>query len=247
MTLRTIFLTTLTAVTIAAQSIEPGELLNPGKDSWLTYHGDYSGRRHTTVSAITPENVANLQQVWKFSTGQNQAIKATPILVDGVMYITTPDNLWALDVRTAKELWHYQYPPNAAFHIGHRGAAFYKDTVYLTTPDCHLIALNAKDGKVKWDVIIADSAKGYWSTNSPLVVGNHVMVGISGDFDPFATWLNAFGNGLADSSWWEGIFYSLVASIYRAFGNIEGFFGAWLGIDWGGVEDTLDFWFPAEA
>ncbi|TXI51668.1 PE-PPE domain-containing protein [Mycolicibacter arupensis] len=72
-------------------------------------------------------------------------------------------------------------------------------------------------------------------------------VGISGDFDPFSTWLNAFGNGLADSSWWEGIFYSLVASIYGAFGNIEGFFGDWLGIDWGGVEDTLDFWFPAEA
>ncbi len=93
MKLSTIFLTTLSLAALSAQSIEPSELANPGKDSWLTYHGDYSGRRNTALSAITPENVASLKQVWKFNTGQNQAIKATPILVDGVMFITTPDNL----------------------------------------------------------------------------------------------------------------------------------------------------------
>jgi alcohol dehydrogenase (cytochrome c) len=103
--------------------------------------------------------------------------------VDGVLYITTPDNLWALDARTGKETWHYRHPMNSAFHIGHRGAAVYRDTVYLTTPDCHLIAFRAKDGKIKWDVLIADSNKGYWSSNAPLVVKNHVLVGVSGDFD----------------------------------------------------------------
>lgn len=203
--MRTTLLIALSLATLSAQSIEPGELVNPGKDSWLTYHGDYSGRRNTALTAITPENVASLKQVWRFNTGQNQAIKATPILVDGTMYVTTPDNLWAFDARTAKELWHYQYPPNAAFHIGHRGAAFYKDTVYLTTPDCHLIALNAKDGKVKWDVKIADSAKGYWSTNSPLVVGNHVMVGISGDFDNVPGQLKSVDAETGKTQW---IFYS---------------------------------------
>ncbi len=141
----------------------------PATDSWLTFHGNYSGQRHTSLTEITPENVGKLQQVWRFQTGQNQQIKASPIVAGGVLYITTPDNIWAVDARTAKELWHYQNPPNNAFHIGHRGAAIYKDTVYLTTPDCHLIALNAKDGKVKWDVVIADSNKGYWSTNAPLV------------------------------------------------------------------------------
>ena len=73
------------------------------------------------------------QQVWRFETGQNQ-IKASPILSNGVLYVTTPDNIWAADARTGKELWHYQNPPNDAFHIGHRGAAIYKDTVYLTHP-----------------------------------------------------------------------------------------------------------------
>ena len=132
-------------------------------------------------------------------------IKSSPILVDGVLYVTTPDNIWAVDARTAKELWHYQNPPNNAFHIGHRGAAVYKDTVYLTTPDCHLIALNAKDGKVKWDVVIADSNKGYWSTNAPLVVGNHVLVGVSGDFDNLPGQLKSIDADTGETQW---IFYS---------------------------------------
>src|SRR4051812_47830926 len=99
--MRTSLLAIAVATTLSAQSIEPQELITPGKDSWLTYHGDYSGRRHTDLKAITPENVGKLQQAWRFQTGQNQAIKATPILVDGVIFLTTPDNIWAIDARTA--------------------------------------------------------------------------------------------------------------------------------------------------
>src|SRR5579862_1155496 len=171
------------ATLIPAQNVTPGDIAHPSKDSWLTYHGDYSGRRHVSLTAITPDNVDKLRQVWQFKTGQNPAIKSSPILVNGVLYLTSPDNIWAIDARTGKQRWHYQNPSNNAFHIGHRGAAVYKDTVYLTTPDCHLVALKAKDGTVKWDVVIADSAKGYWSSNAPLIVGNHVLVGVSGDFD----------------------------------------------------------------
>ena len=65
-------------------------------------------------------------------------------MANGVIYITAPDNLWAIDARTGKEIWHHQHAKNNAFHIGHRGAAIHKDMVYLTTPDCHLIALNAR-------------------------------------------------------------------------------------------------------
>jgi len=188
-----------------AQSVDPNLLLQPPPDSWLTFHGGYSGQRHTSLAQITPENVATLQQVWRFQTGQNQQIKASPIVAGGVIYVTTPDNIWAVDARTAKELWHYQNPPNNAFHIGHRGAAIYKDTVYLTTPDCHLIALNAKDGKVKWNVVIGDSSKGYWSTNAPLVVRNHVLVGVSGDFDNLPGQLKSIDADTGATQW---IFYS---------------------------------------
>jgi hypothetical protein len=90
---------------------------------------------------------------------------------------------------------------------------------------------------------------------TPDQVANHVAttdgmitdIDISGDFDQFGAWLNAWPHGLVDSGWWEGLFYSAVAFVYSAFGNIEGFFGDWLGIPWSGVEDTLDFWFPPEV
>ena len=193
------------SVAAVAQGVDPKELLHPPPDSWLTYHGDYSGRRHSGLTEITPENVGQLKQVWRFQTGQNPSIKATPILANGILYVTTPDNLWAIDARTAKEIWHYTHPRNNAFHIGHRGAAIYKDTVYLTTPDCHLIALNAKDGKIKWDILIADSSKGYWSSNAPLIVGNHVLVGVSGDFDNLPGQLKSIDADTGKTQW---IFYT---------------------------------------
>ena len=189
----------------SAQSVDPTLLLRAPADSWLTYHGDYSGRRHTSLKQIAPGNVANLEQVWRFQTGGTQQIKSSPIIAAGILYVTTPDNIWAVNARTGKELWHYQNPPNNAFHIGHRGAAVYKDTVYLTTPDCHLIALNAKDGTVKWDVVIADSKKGYWSTNAPLVIGNHVLVGVSGDFDNLPGQLRSVDADTGKTQW---TFYS---------------------------------------
>jgi alcohol dehydrogenase (cytochrome c) len=192
---------------VAAQSfnVDPAMLLKPPADSWPTYHGDYSGRRHTRLTQITPSNVSGLTEVWRFQTGQNQQIKASPILVNGVIYLTTTDNLWAIDARTGRQLWHYRSPMNDAFHIGHRGAAVYKDIVYLTTPDAHLIALNAKDGTVRWDVVIADSKKGYWCTNAPLVVRNHVMVGVSGDFDNLPGQLKSVDADTGKTQW---IFYS---------------------------------------
>jgi alcohol dehydrogenase (cytochrome c) len=189
----------------SAQYVDPGELTNPPADAWLTYHGAYNGQRHSGLMQITPENIQNLKQMWRFDTGGNQVIKASPILVDGVLYLTTPDNLWAIDARTGKERWHYQHPLNNAFHIGHRGAAVYKDTVYLTTPDCHLIAFNSKDGKIKWNVVIADSSKGYWSSNAPLVVKNHVLVGVSGDFDNVPGQLKSIDADTGKTQW---IFYS---------------------------------------
>jgi alcohol dehydrogenase (cytochrome c) len=188
-----------------AQSADPQKLVKPPEAAWLTYHGEYNGRRHSKLAQITPENVGSLKQIWNFQTGGNQAIKASPILVDGILYVTTPDNLWAVDARTGRERWHYQHPMNNAFHIGHRGAAVYKETVYLTTPDCHLIAFNRKNGRIKWDVIVADWVKGYWSSNAPLVVGNHVLVGVSGDFDNVPGQLRSIDADTGKTQW---IFYS---------------------------------------
>ena len=147
----------------------------------------------------------NLTLAWSFQTGQSQQIKASPILVDGVIYITTPDNIWAIDARSARQLWRYTYPTNQGFHIGHRGAAVHKNTVYLTTPDAHLVALDARTGTVKWNVEIADAKRGFWSTNAPLVIRNHVLVGVSGDFDNLPGMLQSFDPEVGAHQW---TFYS---------------------------------------
>ena len=190
---------------VAAQRVDPAMLLKPPLDSWPTYHGDYTGQHHRKLSAITPENVHQITLAWAFQTGQTQQVKSTPVLVNGVIYLSAPDHVWAIDARSARQLWHYTYPSNDAFHIGHRGVAVYKDMVYLTTPDAHLVALDARDGKVRWNVVIADSKKGYWSTNAPLLIRNHLVVGVSGDFDNLPGILKSFD---ADTGQLQWIFYS---------------------------------------
>ena len=190
---------------VAAGGLDPATLLNPPADSWPTYHGDYTGQRHSKLTQITPENVNQLGLAWAWQSGTTAQIKATPILVNGVLYVTTPDNIWAIDARTARQIWRYTYPNNQGFHIGHRGAAVYRDTVFLTTPDAHLVALDARDGKVKWDVMIADAKKGFWSTNAPLLIRNHLIVGVSGDFDNLPGTLKSFDPETGKQQW---VFYS---------------------------------------
>ena len=93
------------AVPAAAQSVDPSALLKPPADSWLTYHGDYSGRHHSPLGQITPDNVAQLALSWAFQTGQTQQIKGTPIVANGVVYLTTPDNLWAIAAPRSTRIW----------------------------------------------------------------------------------------------------------------------------------------------
>src|SRR5215813_1831886 len=82
---------------IGAQNVDPKELLSPPADAWLSYHGEYNGQRHSKLTQITPENVGRLKQVWRFQA--SQPLKASPIVSDGFIYITAPDNLWAIDAR----------------------------------------------------------------------------------------------------------------------------------------------------
>jgi alcohol dehydrogenase (cytochrome c) len=187
-----------------AQDVNAAMLLKPPADSWPSYHGDYSGRRHSKLTQITPRNVSDLTLAWAFQTNQTATIKSSPLLVDGVLYFTVPDNVWAVDARSGHQLWHYTYPPNKGDHIGQRGVALYKDWVFFTSPDAHLISLNAKDGMVRWIVEIADVEKGYWATMAPLVVGNHVIIGVGGDLDNLATFIRSVDPETGKTQWqWD--------------------------------------------
>ncbi len=115
-----------------------------------------------------------------------------------------PDNVWAVDARSGHQIWHYAYKANKGFHIGSRGVAMYRDWLYFMTPDSHLICLNSKDGKVHWNIVIADSQKGYWTTMSPLVVRDHLIVGVSGDFDNLTGFLKSIDPETGKTQWrWD--------------------------------------------
>lgn len=189
---------------LQAQNVDSAMLLKPPANSWPSYHGDYTGQRHSKLTQITPQNVKNLTLAWAFQTQHSDTVKSTPILVDGVLYFTIPDNVWAVDARSGHTLWHYTYPPNKGDHIGQRGVAIYKDSVFFTSPDAHLISLNAKDGKVRWMVEIADVNKGYWDTVAPQIVGNHVIVGIGGDMDNLPTFIRSYDPETGKMQWnWD--------------------------------------------
>src|SRR6185437_107887 len=186
---------------LVAQNLDPADLLNPSPDSWPSYHGDYSGMRHSKLTQITPKNVGNLTLGWAFQTQHRDTIKASPLLVGGVLYFTIPDNVWAVDARSGHMLWHYTYPPNKGEHIGQRGVGIYKGWVFFTSPDAHLISLNAEDGKVRWIVEIADVNKGYWATMAPQIVSNHVIIGVGGDLDNLPTFIRSIDPETGKTQW----------------------------------------------
>jgi acido-empty-quinoprotein group A len=163
----------------AAQGLDLAALLKPPTDTWPTYNGDYSGRRYSTLDQINAGNINSLTLAWVFQT-RSTTIKSTPLEVNGVLYFSVPDNVWAVDARFGRQIWHYERKSEGD-HIGHRGLAMYKNWLYFTTPDAKLICLDAKDGTVRWIVELADSKLEYFSTMAPLIIRDHLIVGVSGD------------------------------------------------------------------
>jgi alcohol dehydrogenase (cytochrome c) len=186
---------------LLAQGVDAQMLLHPPADSWPQYHGDYSGRRHSPLTQITPQNVKTLALAWAFQTDQPALIKSSPLLVDGILYFTVPDNVWAVDARSGHQIWHYNHPTSKGEHIGQRGVAMYKGFLFFLSPDARLVSLNAKDGTVRWGVTVADVSKGYWTTMAPLVVGDRVLVGVSGDFDNLTGYIRSIDPETGATQW----------------------------------------------
>jgi alcohol dehydrogenase (cytochrome c) len=156
------------------------------------HNGDYSGRRYSTLSKINANNVNGLALAWvhRPNAGGGPAggggntsvtIKGTPVVVNGVLYVTIPDHVWAIDARTGREIWHSTWRSKGGWHIGNRGVAILRNTVYVETPDCNLVALDIRDGRERWRTEICDLEQFYYGSASPLIVKNHVIVGVSGD------------------------------------------------------------------
>jgi alcohol dehydrogenase (cytochrome c) len=174
-----------------AQGLDPHKLLQKEPtDTWPTYNGDYSGRRFSPLTQIETSNVHHLSLAWiyrvKIPGGAMRGvgdpdIKSTPLLVNGVLYFTIPDHVYALDARTGAELWHYDWVDKGGHLIGNRGVGMYRSWLYFMAPDGWFISLDAATGKERWRKKVADEKMQYFTTGAPMVVGNHVIMGVGGD------------------------------------------------------------------
>jgi len=162
-------------------------LLNSAKEpqNWMTYSGDYLGRRFSALDQVNTTNVRALTAKWVYQTAATGKLETSPLVVDGILYATAQDDrAFALDARTGRPIWMYQHPLPGDIRpcCGrvNRGLAILGDKVFLGTLDAHVIALDAKTGNVVWDVVAADYRTGHSFTVAPLAVKDLVVIGVSG-------------------------------------------------------------------
>src|SRR5437867_1905104 len=170
-------------------------------DSWPTYHGDYTGRRFSTLKQIITTNVKTLTLAWMYRLNTSRAgaivggegsetpppgastpaIKSTPLMLNGILYFSVPDHVYALDVRTGREIWHYAWKTRGGDHIGNRGVGILGNWLYFLTPDNYFVSLDVATGKERWHHEIANMKREYFSTNAPMIIGRQVIIGVGGD------------------------------------------------------------------
>jgi alcohol dehydrogenase (cytochrome c) len=201
----------LTPLVAAAQApgVPPSELGTPLADDWPTYSGDYTGKRYSALTQIDRTSVKRLGLAWtarvtagagarRFGGGPpvivggdgppdfpavQANVKGTPLMVNGILYVTSPDNAWALDARDGREIWHYFWRTKGSTPIANRGMGIWNDYLYFVTPDNYFVSLEAKTGKERWNKVHADFSQQYFSTMAPIVVDNHVLLGTGNDLD----------------------------------------------------------------
>jgi alcohol dehydrogenase (cytochrome c) len=180
-------------------------LLEPEPENWLMYRGTYDGWGYSPLDQITSDNVRRLVPVWTFATGVVEGHQAPPMVNDGVMYVTTPENqVIALDAATGDLLWRYrrELPEGTTrIHPTNRGVGMYGNNLYLATLDAYIVALDARTGELLWEHEVADTTAGYYMTLAPLVVDGVVMVGVSGGERGIRGFIEAFDAETGDRVW----------------------------------------------
>ena len=168
-------MTTLFLLTLLAQA--PGD--------WTTYHGSYQSTHYSALASITPANVKKLELAWAFQARSLEKFETTPLVVDGVMYLTeAPSNVVALDPASGRQFWAYQHPmPDVTYPCCgkvNRGVAYKDGVIFHGTHDMKVMALDARTGRKKWEVTVGDYKQGYAFTHAPLVIKDKVIVGPAG-------------------------------------------------------------------
>jgi len=176
------------------------------RDNWVSYNGDYTGRRYSSVGEVTPANVGQLAVKWRFRAADAGVLQVTPVVVAGVMFVTRSNDALALDAATGKLLWHHARAvsegliDDASGHIN-RGVAVLGSRVYMETDNAHLLCLDARSGKQIWDVVYAAGNKNYGATSAPLIVKDKVLVGTSCGDDGVRGFVAAYDAQTGKEAW----------------------------------------------
>jgi PQQ-dependent dehydrogenase (methanol/ethanol family) len=188
---------------VTTQSID--QVLHPRPGDWPTYSGNVNGNRYSDLTDINVKNVRDLKMAWIHPLPY-AGLETTPLVIDGVMYVTGPNQVQALDGRTGREIWNYSRPRSAAGTIpgdaakgANRGAAVLGDRVFFITDDAHLICLQRLTGALFWDVSLGEPH--YGGTSTPLIAGDLVIAGVSGGDEGIRGLLAAYQATTGEQVW----------------------------------------------
>ena len=187
--------------------VQPSELLSaPVSANWLSYNGDYTGRRYSALREINTSNVAQLRAEWVFHAPNSDRLEVTPVVSGGIMFLTSANDAYALDAQTGQTLWHYSRPitegliDDASQHHN-RGVGIWHSRIYMETDNAHLLCLDARSGHLLWDVPYTDGDPNYGATSAPLVVKDKVLVGTSGGDDGVRGFVAAYDAETGKEAW----------------------------------------------
>ena len=174
--------------------------------NWLTYSGGYDSQRHTALDQIGPDNADQLELKWVYQTNSLQVFQTSPLVVDGIMYLTeAPNTVTALDAKLGRVFWRYEYTPSNLSRpcCGrlNRGLGILGNTLFMATIDARLIAINATTGQPIWFKQIADPSAGYAMTLAPLIIKDKVIIGVAGGEYGIRGFIAAYEADTGEEAW----------------------------------------------
>lgn len=221
---------------ISSAKVTIQDLLKGSGKNWLLYHGDYGANHYSPLSEINNQTVKDLVPKWTYPITSGTNLRSSPIVYEGIMYVTAANEVHALDAKTGQWLWVWQAYNNRSSGIN-RGVAIYEDKILFSTSDCKLVALNKETGNLIWSKKYVDSGKKYFSTMSPLVIKDKIIMGVANNNNNERGFIAAFSvldgkelwrfwtlpqnsSLLGAPTWLTGSYDSLTDTIYWPVGTL---------------------------
>lgn len=185
---------------LLAAQVRYEDILKGAGDNWLTYAGDFSGRRHSALTQITPANAGRLAPKWAYHVPAANGLRTSPIVFDGIMYVTNSNEVRALDARSGRLIWQYADTRSKKKDVN-RGAAILGDAIYFVTSDVHLVALDRRNGGLLWQTKYGDIEDGVYASSAPLALKDKVVVGVAGGDSGMRGYVAAFSASTGEELW----------------------------------------------